>query len=107
MQACWAINNSVPIRLFYASDNMTFEEYLWFMEDDTWEWRRSWKNYSGAASIGCYKGGPTYRYAALVNLDNQVEFWYQTKGSDDVSAVWFKCELRSYEGISSLVLTSS
>lgn len=93
VQACWAINFSVPIRIFYASDETTFEEYLWFAQDDTWAWQRSWKGYSGTAGVACdHQGDSFYRYVGMVNLQDQLEFWYQVKGGDDLSADWLKCE---------------
>ncbi|KAM0723574.1 hypothetical protein Q7P37_000561 [Cladosporium fusiforme] len=76
MTACWGANNSVPIRLFHASSNSTFEEYLWRMTDKTWHWQRSWTDKNGAAGVACQRSG-TYRYLGLSNSNNQIEFWYQ------------------------------
>lgn len=85
MSACWSsINASVPIRLFYASDNATLQEYLWWSERDEWVWQRSWEGYDGAASIGCYDGDwGDYTYIGLLKPNNELEFWYQSKTGDD------------------------
>lgn len=66
------------MRLWYASAETTFEEYIF--SDDEWTWQRSWHNYSGAAGVGCYSWGPDeYTYATFVNLDNVLELWYKEK----------------------------
>lgn len=101
----------MPIRLFYASDNTTFEEYLWFAQDDVWAWQRSWKGYSGTAGVACdHQGDPFYRYVGMVNLQNQLEFWYQVKGDDDLSAEWLKCKcdhIKALAGDTDVFFTAS
>jgi hypothetical protein len=81
-------NESAPIRLFYASNSTAFEEYLWWAEDDNWEWQRTWEGYSASADVGCYTGSDDYRYVGLVNPSNQLEIWYQP--AEDVPADWQK-----------------
>ena len=96
LTACWGTSNDFPIRLFYASSNATFEEYLWRRPDDTWHWQRSWDGFNGAAAIRCYGGSPSNtdrganRYLVLMNSNHQIEVWYQNK--DDGSLGWAKCK---------------
>jgi len=84
------------VRLFYASSNATFEEYLWNMRLKTWHWQQRWEGFNGAAAIRCYGGsdgnsdGGANRYLVLMNSDNQIEFWYQNK--NDGSQDWTKCK---------------
>ncbi|KAM0715748.1 hypothetical protein Q7P37_008262 [Cladosporium fusiforme] len=83
LHACWAgIGSKAPIRLWYASGNTTFEEYLF--KDEEWKWQRSWEGYYGAAGVGCYSWsrGPNI-YAGFVNTNNNVEIWYQNTSSSD------------------------
>ena len=70
------------MRLWYASDNVTFQEYL--LQDDEWKWQQSWEGYHGAAGVGCYSWSRGVNiYAGFVNINNNVEIWYQnTTGSD-------------------------
>jgi hypothetical protein len=65
-----AIDESAPIRLFYASSSTSVE------------------GYSGAAGVGCFGGTGAYRYLGLVNTENQLEIWYQA--SEDVGSDWQK-----------------
>lgn len=102
MTACSGTGNDNPIRLFYASSNTTFEEYLWNMQDDTWRRLRSWEGFNGAAAVRCYIGSDNNtdrganRYLILMNSNNQIEFWYQNK--DDGSQGWLKCKLSRAQG---------
>lgn len=90
MASCWGTNNSVPIRLFYASTDKTFEEYLWRSADETWHWQRRWEGYNGAAGVSCYRGAGPNRYLGLINTNSELEFWYQDKAEDP--AEWYKCK---------------
>lgn len=83
-----AINETIPIRLFYASSSTAFEEYLWRAEEDEWIWQQTWEGYSGAADVGCFSGTGDYRYLGLVTPKNQLEFWYQP--AEDIEADWQK-----------------
>jgi hypothetical protein len=83
-----AIDESAPIRLFYASNSTAVEEYLWRAEEDDWAWQQTWEGYSGAAGVGCYGGTGAYRYLGLVNSDNVMEIWYQA--SEDTGTDWQK-----------------
>ena len=73
-------DQSAPIRLFYASNSTAFEEYLWWAEQDEWEWQRTWEGYSASADVGCYTGSDNYRYVGLVNPSDRLEIWYQSVG---------------------------
>lgn len=82
LHACPASPNA-DTRLWYASNETTFEEYT-FSNDDEWTWQRSWTGYSAAAGVGCYSWGPdNHTYAAFVNLDNALELWYKEKTDED------------------------
>lgn len=81
-----AINGSIPVRLFYASNSTAFEEYLWYAEEDEWVWQKTWNGYSGAAGVGCHPGIGYYRYTGLVNPSNRIEIWYQP--TEDIMADW-------------------
>jgi len=70
LTACAGVNSSIPIRLWYASDNTTFVEYLWHAQDDRWELMEIWTGYSGASSVGCWSGERNVSYTGLVNTDN-------------------------------------
>ena len=83
-----ALDDSAPIRLFYASSNTAVEEYLWRAEKDEWDWQQTWEGYSGAAGVGCFGGTGDYRYLGLVNSKNGLEIWYQA--SEDVGTDWQK-----------------
>jgi hypothetical protein len=83
-----ALDESAPIRLFYASSSTSVEEYLWRAEKDEWVQQQTWEGYSGAAGVGCFGGTGAYRYLGLVNTDNQLEIWYQA--SEDVGTDWQK-----------------
>lgn len=84
MQACWAGNLGVGMRIWFASNSTTFQEYIWYDPEDTWRWQREWTGYNGAAGVGCYSWGPnTTAYVTLVTLKNNVELWY--KDSTDQS----------------------
>ncbi|GAB7335737.1 hypothetical protein MBLNU13_g08033t1 [Cladosporium sp. NU13] len=83
-----AINESVPIRLFYASNSTAFEEYLWWAAEDKWEWRQTRQGYSGSANVGCHPGIGYYRYLGLANPSNRLEIWYQP--AEDILAEWQK-----------------
>lgn len=83
MRVCWAgINESIPLRLWYASDSTTFEEYLYHDNEGEWKWQQSWPNMSGAAGVGCYSWGPNNMYVAFVNLQNQVEIYHRSKADN-------------------------
>lgn len=83
LHACWAgIGARSPIRLWYASDNVTFQEYL--LQDEQWKWQRSWEGYHGAAGVGCYSWGRGDNvYSGFVNTNNNVEIWYLNATSSD------------------------
>jgi hypothetical protein len=83
-----ALDDSAPIRLFYASSSTAVEEYLWRSEKDEWDWQQTWDGYSGAAGVGCFGGTGDYRYLGLVNSENGLEIWYQA--SEDVETDWQK-----------------
>lgn len=86
LKACWSsINTSVPIRLFYASNATTIQEYLWWADEDNWVWQNSWNDYDGAANVGCRDGDGSNTHLGLVTLNNQIEFWYQRTAGDDLS----------------------
>ena len=82
------------MRLWYASNNTTFEEYLYHDDEGEWKWQRSWENFSGAAGVGCYTWARNhaYIYAAFVNLQNQVEIYYRTKTDAHLATGWEKCK---------------
>jgi hypothetical protein len=82
LHACIDSSDTAAMRLWYASDDTTFEEYAF--TNDAWAWQRSWHNYSGAAGVGCYSWGTdNYTYASFVNLDNTLELWYKEKTDTD------------------------
>lgn len=81
-----AINESIPIRLFYAFNSTSFEEYLWKADEDEWVWQQTWPDYSAAAGVGCHTGVGYNRYVGLVRPSNRLEFWYQP--TDDIKAEW-------------------
>jgi hypothetical protein len=83
-----ALDESAPIRLFYASSSTSVEEYLWRAKKDEWVRQQTWDGYSGAAGVGCFGGTGAYRYLGLVNTENQLEIWYQA--SEDVGTDWQK-----------------
>jgi hypothetical protein len=69
MQACWAgLSGNIAMRLWFASDNDTLEEYLWVDRGDNdnrtsyddWVWQKSRPGYDPFAGIGCHNGGPVY-----------------------------------------------
>ena len=96
MTVCWGANDSVPIRLLYASSNDTFEEYLWRKHDDSWHRQRSWSGYNGASGVTCYRSPGSDRYMGLINTQNQLEFWYQDKANS--SAEWLQCKINCVRG---------
>lgn len=86
LTACWSsINASIPIRLWYASDNETFEEYLWFAERDEWVRQPSWQGYNGAAGVGFHTGAGFNTYVGMVNTRNELKFFYQRTAGEDLS----------------------
>jgi hypothetical protein len=92
--ACWSgINGSIPMRLWYASDNTTFEEHLYHDDEGEWKWQQSWEGFSGAAGVGCYSltQNDSCIYAAFVNVQNQAVIYYRTKAGAHLTAGWEKC----------------
>jgi hypothetical protein len=81
MQACWAGSgrfSEYGMRIWFASNSTTFQEYIWYDPDDTWKWQRDWTGYNGAAGVGCYSWGEgTTAYVTLITLRNNVELWYK------------------------------
>lgn len=69
--------------------------------EDEWKWQRSWENLSGAAGVGGYSWGTSpnnFIYAAFINLESQLEIWYQNKTDMDPFASWEKskqCRVRN------------
>lgn len=93
LHACYGGRSTTPIRLWYAADETSFEEYLY--HENQWKWQRSWRDLSGAAGVGCYSWGEppnNFIYVAFVNLENQLEIWYQSKADTDPFSDWEKCE---------------
>lgn len=93
MQACLASTSteSPAIRIWYASSNSTFEEYLWRSGETVWTWQRQWKGYSGTAGIACnVQVDSSGTYVALVNADGRVEIWSKKVSDSSVggSAGW-------------------
>lgn len=85
---CWSQENS--LRLYFASDNTTLQEYESHDESGGWSLQRSWSGYSGVGGIGCpYRGDYNETYVALINSMNEVELWWrnQTTSAND-TAVW-------------------
>lgn len=73
--------------LWFASDSTTFQEYLY--QDDEWKWQRSWEGYNGAAGVGCFSwGAGPYKYVGFVNVDNQLEIWWQNSTSVEGPSGW-------------------
>lgn len=93
MQACWA--DPYGMRIFFASNSTTFEEYKLLDGHDESIWQRNWTDYNGAAGIGCYGwGDDNTTYAALVNPKDNVEFWYKSEDDESIggSAGWAQSE---------------
>jgi hypothetical protein len=94
LNVCWAgIDGTLTMRLWYASSNTTFEEYLYNNEERAWDWQKRWEGFSGAAGVGCVTDPDhPYIYAAFVNLKGSVEIYYRTRREAHVSAKgWEKC----------------
>lgn len=94
MHACWGGRKDVVLRFWYASNATTFEEYI---QGQDGEWRRQlpWTGKSGAAGVGCFSWGSPihkYIYAAFVNLDSQLEIWYQDRKATNPAQDWVKCK---------------
>jgi hypothetical protein len=95
LNVCWAgIDGTLTMRLWYASSNTTFEEYLYNNEEREWDWQKQWAGFSGAAGVGCVTDPDhPYIYAAFVNLQNSVEIHYRTREDAYLStAGWEKCK---------------
>jgi len=77
LHACWVgKDRQAPLRLWYASDNATFQEYV--RKRNGWTRERTWEGYSGAAGVGCYSMGVgDLIYVALINTSNELEIWYR------------------------------
>lgn len=93
LQVCSAGADASALRIWYASDSVTFEEYLWRDGGDEWVLQRKWENYSTAAGIGCHsKADDPNTYVALVNGDKSVEFWYKSTTDSSVgdTAGWLQ-----------------
>jgi hypothetical protein len=88
MQVCWAGSGGSSedgMRIWFASNSTTFQEYIWYDSDDTWTWQREWTDYNGAAGIGCYSWGEdTTAYVTLVTLRDNVELWYKNNSDDTI-----------------------
>jgi hypothetical protein len=73
------------MRIWFASNSTTFQEYIWDYPDDTWKWQREWSGYNGAAGVGCYSwGDSTTAYVTLMTLRNNVELWYKDNSDESV-----------------------
>lgn len=85
MQGCWWEHASLPgMKLWYATDNQTFQQIGWQNGNTNWTFEKTWSNKNGHAGIGCYtwNAGSTVQYVTMVNLDDAVEFWWKDSNSN-------------------------
>lgn len=99
LNVCWAgIDNTLTMRLWYASSNTSFEEYLYNNEEREWNWQKRWDGFSGAAGVGCVTD-PDHPniYVAFVNLQGSVEIHWRTRKDAHLStAGWEKCNTQTF-----------
>lgn len=90
MHACWIDKDpQAPLRLWYASDNATFQEYV--RKGNAWTREKTWKGYSGAAGVSCYStGGGDFVYVGLINLNYELELWY--RDITNQQSEWEQCK---------------
>lgn len=62
--------DEVGMRLWYASNSTTFQQYGWRRSSNAWVYEETWSNLNGYTSPGCYTWGPseTITYTAFVDL---------------------------------------
>ena len=99
LNVCWAgIDNTLTMRLWYASSNTSFEEYLYNNEEREWNWQKRWDGFSGAAGVGCVTD-PDHPniYVAFVNLQGSVEIHWRTRKDAHLStAGWEKYNTQTF-----------
>lgn len=103
LNVCWAgIDGTLTMRLWYASSNTTFEEYLYNNEERQWDWQKRWEGFSGTAGVGCVTDPDhPYVYAAFVNLQGSAEIYYRTRKDAHLAATgWEKCGKQNFSSLS-------
>jgi hypothetical protein len=101
LQACWKGNyygdsdfskfptpdgqqNTTPyeerigMNIWFASDDSTFQQYVWYNGQTTWAALPPWQGKNAHAGVGCYSWGTgTTTYAMMANKNNDVEIWWK------------------------------
>lgn len=102
--------NTVPfseatgINLWYPSDNSTFQQYVWYSnQEDSWVKVSPWTNKNVHAGVGCYSWGAgkkrvvslhelaltctgSITYTMMVNDNNATEIWWKDGNSTGISS---------------------
>jgi hypothetical protein len=69
---------NVGMRIWFASNTTTFQQYGWRDGDDEWDYQQSWHGKNGHAGIGCYSWAPgTTTYVMMLNQTNELEIWWK------------------------------
>jgi hypothetical protein len=71
---------NVGMRIWFASNATTFQQYGWREGDTAWNYQQSWNGKNGHAGIGCYSwdtavGSTTY--VMMLNHTNVLEIWWK------------------------------
>ncbi|KAF2438242.1 hypothetical protein P171DRAFT_437303 [Karstenula rhodostoma CBS 690.94] len=79
---------STGINLWFASDESTFQQYVWYSNDeDAWVKVSPWTNKNVHAGVGCFSwGAGSNTYTMMVNENNSTEIWWKDGNSTSVSS---------------------
>lgn len=71
-------NQSVGIRLWFASNATTFESVEWTYGSKSWTQQQTFDGYNGHAGVGCYSWGPgSDTYVFFIDLQNDVNILWK------------------------------
>jgi hypothetical protein len=79
-------DDRVGMNIWYAVDDTTFQQYVWYNGQSTWASVQTWRGLNAHAGVGCYSWGEgTTTYAMMANQNNDVEFWWKDTNTNTTS----------------------
>ncbi|KAF2765136.1 hypothetical protein EJ03DRAFT_280674 [Teratosphaeria nubilosa] len=83
MQACWY---GQGLHLWCATNETTFQQWIWHAGTDKWTYEQDWSDKNGHAGVGCYSwGSGAMAYVMFVNTQDTVEFWWKDTDTNRTS----------------------
>ncbi|KAK3696302.1 hypothetical protein LTR37_018038 [Vermiconidia calcicola] len=90
------------IRLWVASSETTFDQWVWNIGLSHWIWEQSWQELNGAASPACYGWAPdAVDYIMFLDLNNAISIYWEDISTQQISTAthpinkWTKCKRSS------------